>query len=263
MREEGSLMTDAIRAVLFDLDDTLLRYRRSSGRLLRESFDAVGIDPIFPVEAYYDQFRRFADRTDSVAELRRECFAALCADRGRDPDLGRRVADVYADERDHRNVEWIPGAREVMTSLSERYRVGVVTNSPADSARQKIDAAGVEEYAETVVFAGHDTPAKPAPDPFYRALSDLGVDPTAAVHVGDSRESDVAGATAAGLRSVLFASDAEEAESGETDGSVDGQGGPDHRIATMPELRSLPWTEGRQGSGGGRATDDTQGSHPN
>jgi HAD superfamily hydrolase (TIGR01509 family) len=235
-------MTDAIRAVLFDLDDTLLQYRRSSGTLLEESFEAVDIDPIFSVEAYYDQFSRFADRTDSVAELRRECFAALCADRGRDPDLGRRVAEVYADERDHRNIEWIAGAHEVMDSLTDRYRVGVVTNSPADAARQKIAAAGIDDYAETVVFAGHDTPAKPAPEPFHRALEALSVDPTRAVHIGDSLRSDIAGANAAGLRSVLFAAD------GDGGGSEDGSGDdepatPDDHISSMSELRSLPWVE--------------------
>jgi putative hydrolase of the HAD superfamily len=224
-------MTDSVRAVLFDLDDTLVRYRRSSGALLRESFRTVGVDPIFPVEDYYDRFREFADRSDSVAELRRACFAALCADRGRDPDLGRRVADAYAAERDHRDVAWVTGAREVVESLSERHRIGIVTNSPADAARQKIDAAGVDEYAETVVFAGHDAPAKPDPEPFRRALGGLGVDADRAVHVGDSVESDVAGANAAGLRSVLFAPDG--------GGTADA---PDDRITSMWDLRSPPWT---------------------
>ena len=233
-------MTDPIRAVLFDLDDTLLRYRRSSGTLLRESFDAVGVDPVFPVEAYYDQFRRFADRTDSVAELRQECFAALCAERGRDPDLGRRVADAYAAERDHRNVEWVAGAREVMGSLSERYRIGVVTNSPADAARQKIDAAGVDDYTETIVFAGHDTPAKPAPEPFERALDALEADPEHAVHVGDSLRSDVAGANAAGLRSVLFAPDDAGVEA--PDGSGGDRDVPDDRVASLSELRPPQWS---------------------
>jgi putative hydrolase of the HAD superfamily len=228
-------MTDSVRAVLFDLDDTLVRYRRSSGILLEESFAAVGVDPVFPVEAYYDRFREFADRTDSVAELRRACFAALCADRGRDPDLGRRVADAYAAERDHRDVAWVAGAREAVESLSDRYRVGVVTNSPADAARRKIDAAGVDDYAETVVFAGHDAPAKPDPEPFRRALAELDVDPGRAVHVGDSRASDVAGANAAGLRSVLFAADG----SGDGGRSADA---PDDRITSMWDLRSPPWT---------------------
>jgi putative hydrolase of the HAD superfamily len=232
-------MTDPIRAVLFDLDDTLLRYRRSSGTVLEESFAAVGVDPVFPVDAYYESFREFADGTDSVAELRRECFAALCAERGRDPDLGRRVAAVYADERDHRDVEWIAGAREVLDSIAEQYRVGVVTNSPADSAGQKIDAAGVDDYAETVVFAGHDTPAKPAAEPFYRALDALGVGPERAVHVGDSIRSDVAGANAAGLRSVLFAPD--EAGSEAADGSGGDHDVPDYRVASLSELRSPPW----------------------
>jgi putative hydrolase of the HAD superfamily len=230
-------MADPIRAVLFDLDNTLVRYRRSSASLLRESFDAVGVDPVFPVAAYYDQFRRFADRTDSVAELRRECFAALYADRGRDPEVGRRVAEIYAEERDHRDVAWVAGARDVIDSFSTRYRVAVVTNSPADAARQKIDAAGVDTYAETVVFAGHDTPAKPATEPFHQALDALAVAPDRAVHVGDSHGSDVAGANAAGLRSVLFAADGET----QSDDDSDEQHRPDDRITSMSALTSLPW----------------------
>ena len=238
-------MTDTVRAVLFDLDDTLIRYRRSSGRLLRKSFDAVGVDPVFPVEAYYDRFQEFADETDSVAELRRECFAALCADRGRDPEVGRRVAEVYADERNHRDVTWVAGAREVLGSLSTHYQVAVVTNSPADAARQKIDAAGVDEYAETVVFAGHDTPAKPASEPFYRALDALSVAPDRAVHVGDSRRSDVAGANAAGLRSVLFAADTEDGSEQDSEDGGDPQTTPDDRIASMSALASLSWVGSR------------------
>ena len=230
-------MSDPVRAVLFDLDDTLVRYRRSSETLLRESFAAVDIEPIFPVEAYYDRFREFADATESVAELRSACFAALCADRGRDPDLGRAVADAYAAERDHRDVEWLPGARDTLEALSDRHRIGVVTNSPRDAARQKIAAAGVDEYAETAVFAGHDTPSKPAVEPFRRALGALEADPERAVHVGDSIESDVAGANGAGLQSVLLAAD------GKYDTGSDGPNAPDYRITSLSALRSLPWFE--------------------
>lgn len=195
-------------AVTFDLDDTLVSYRRSPGAVLAAAFEAVGVDPLFPVEAYYDRFAEFNDQTDSMAALREACFAALAADRGHDADLGRDVARAFARERDHANVEWCPGAREVLDALDAAgVPYAVVTNGPPDAQAAKAGAVGVDERAETVVFAGHDTPAKPDSQPFRRGLSALGVDPSDAVHVGDSAESDAAGALEAGLGAVLVGAD--------------------------------------------------------
>lgn len=229
-------MSDPVSAVLFDLDGTLVRYCRPPDVLLQEAFESVGTGQLFPIEAYYDRFDEFAECTDSMAELRRECFAALCSERGHDPGLGRRVADAYAAARDHRNVEYLAGARRVLDQFSEQYSIGIVTNGSRDAQRQKLESAGVATRADTVVFAGHDTPAKPAPEPFSRALDDLGVSPEETIHVGDSVASDVAGANAAGLTSVLLVSDGNETVA--TDGET-----ADHVIHSLPELRALPWVE--------------------
>ena len=190
--------------VTFDLDDTLVSYRRSPGEVLSAAFDAVGVDPVFPVGAYYDRFAEFNDRTDSMAALRAECFAALCADRGRDPDLGRAVARAFADRRDHANVAWRSGAADLLDALDARgVPYAVVTNGPLDAQAAKVRAVGLDDRAADVVFAGHDAPAKPAAGAFEIGTSALGVDAADAVHVGDSPESDAAGALEAGLEAVL------------------------------------------------------------
>jgi FMN phosphatase YigB (HAD superfamily) len=191
-------------AATFDLDDTLVSYRRSPGEVLSAAFDAVGVDPVFPVEAYYGRFAEFNDRTDSMTDLRSECFAALCADRGRDPDLGRAVARAFADERDHANVAWRPGAPELLDALDDSgVPYAVVTNGPPDAQAAKARAVGVDDRAVDVVFAGHDAPAKPAAGAFEAGVSTLGVDAADAVHLGDLLESDAAGALAAGMDAVL------------------------------------------------------------
>lgn len=191
-------------AVTFDLDDTLVSYRRSPGEVLSAAFDAVGVDPTFPVEAYYERFSEFNDRTDSMAELREACFAALCAERGSDPDLGRAVARAFADERDHANVAWRPGARDLLEALDARdVPYAVVTNGPPDAQAEKVRAVGLDDRAVDLVFAGHDAPAKPAVGAFEVGMSALGVDAAEAVHVGDSPESDAGGALAAGMGAVL------------------------------------------------------------
>jgi HAD superfamily hydrolase (TIGR01662 family) len=190
-------------AVTFDLDDTLVSYRRTPGEVLADAFGTVGVDPLFPVEAYYERFDEFNDRTDSMAELRSACFAALADERGHDPALGREVADAFAAARDHANVTWCPGAEVLVESLSSAgVPVAVVTNGPGDAQSAKVGAVGLRERVDCVVYAGHDAAAKPDPEPFERALDEVGVEPERAVHVGDSLRTDVAGANRAGMGTV-------------------------------------------------------------
>ncbi|WP_276258634.1 HAD family hydrolase [Haloglomus litoreum] len=221
---------DPVETVLFDLDDTLCEYRRSPGDLIEIACEAVGVEPFFGQAEYEARYGEFTDESDDVRDLRERCFAAIAADRGRDPDLGRDIARAFAAERDHTNVRPLPGAREAVETLAERHRVGVVTNGAPGMQRRKLSALPFADRFETVVHAGYDAPAKPAPDPFHEALAALDGRPERAVHVGNSLSSDVAGAHNAGCRSVWLRQ----------------PGGPgDHRphftVDGMAELAAPPW----------------------
>jgi len=217
-----------VETVLFDLDHTLVEYRRTSGELLAASFEACGLDPLFTVEAYYDRFDALRDQHDSIESLRAACFASLAADNGHDPSLGREVAAAYEGMRDQTNVEFVPGARTVLERLHGQAALGVVTNGTGDAQRAKIEAVDLDRWIDATVFAGEEVTAKPEPEPFERALSLLDADPETAVHIGDSLSSDVAGANAAGLRAVWLA-----------DAGDPGQHTPTARIGSLEELLPL------------------------
>jgi len=222
-----------VDAVLFDVDDTLCRYRRPGSELLPLAFDRVGVEPFFDVREYHQRYPEFVAASDDVASLREACFAALADERGRDPGLGRRVARAYAAERDHRNVDPLPGAREAVERLAEDHRIGVVTNGGRSMQRDKLEALGLDGAFETVVFAGYDTGPKPEPEPFGRALDALSVDPERAVHVGNSIGSDVAGARAAGVRSAWLA--------GANGSGTPPDPEPTYTLASMRDLHEPPW----------------------
>jgi FMN phosphatase YigB (HAD superfamily) len=97
----------------------------------------------------------------------------------------------------------------------------------------KLEAAGLADYFETVVFAGHDAAAKPDPEPFEVALADLGVAAERAIHVGNSLSSDVTGAHAADLRSAWVPADA----------SVEPDPEPHHAFESLAELGAVFWRE--------------------
>jgi putative hydrolase of the HAD superfamily len=101
---------------------------------------------------------------------------------------------------------WTPArdARHVLVRLARRgFRLGVLSNF--DGRLPGILAAlGLEPYLariETSVSLGR---AKPDPRAFQEALDRLGSTPERAAHVGDSLETDAAGAADAGLLPVLL-----------------------------------------------------------
>lgn len=218
-----------VECVLFDVDDTLCTYRRSTGEVLGMAFDAVGVSPFFDVEAYLSRYGEFAAETDTIEALRRECFATIASERDRDPALGRAVAEAFAAERDHANVRPLPGLRDALAAL-EDHRLGVVTNGSPEMQAAKLEALDLVEVFDVIVHAGYDAPAKPAPDPFHLALEGLSGTPERAVHVGDSLPADVAGAQAAGLRAAWIRRD---------DHPPDPE--PDFTIDSLADLATLPW----------------------
>jgi putative hydrolase of the HAD superfamily len=226
-------MTDAVDAVLFDLDDTLCEYRRTSGELLRESFEAVGVEPFFDVTEYYDAYETVVNDEDDdhegMRELREVCFARLADEYGRSRDVAYVMADHFAESRDHTNVDPLPGAGEAVEALAADHALGVVTNGAPEMQRRKLSALDFADRFDTVVFAGYDVPAKPAPDAYHAALADLDVAAERAVHVGNSLRTDVPGAHNAGVRSAWLA-----------DGSTPDPE-PHYTVDRLDELATPPW----------------------
>jgi len=220
----------SIRAVLFDIDDTLCEYHRGAAELLAAAFGEVGVEPFFSASEYVARYNEFADESDGTVDLRERCFAAFAREKGRDPDLGRTVARAYAAERDHTNVRVLPGARETLERLHGTVALGAVTNGAPEMQSTKLRTLCAEDYFETVVHGGYDAPAKPAPDPFHAAVDALGVQPDRAIHVGNSLASDVAGAKNAGVAAAWLANEAAADEDGPE---------PDHVLESMADLRDL------------------------
>ncbi|MCQ4332982.1 HAD family hydrolase [Natronomonas sp. F2-12] len=224
-------------AVLFDLDDTLCRYRRSGASLLAAAFDRTGIEPFVAAEEYYGRYPEFVEESESMVDLRERCFAAIAAEKGHPPGAGRRVARAYADERDHGNVERLPGVEAALGACSD-VPVGIVTNGAPEMQAKKLETIGLDDAFDVVVHAGYDTAAKPSSDPFEAALAALSADPARSYHVGNSLRSDVAGANAAGVRSVWLAGDDADAEPSR-------RSDPDHVVSGLGMLPDVLSTRNR------------------
>ncbi len=100
----------------------------------------------------------------------------------------------------------LPGARELLASLEAAgvHRVLVCDTglTPGRVVRRLLDHAGLLEGLEVQAFSDEVGATKPDRRPFLHALEGVGVAPEQAVHVGDLRRTDVAGARGLGMRSV-------------------------------------------------------------
>jgi putative hydrolase of the HAD superfamily len=187
-----------IAAVLFDLDDTLYDQRQ----WLDGAWQAVA------ARAAIDGVDR--DRLeDALRDL-----AADGSDRGHiiDRALARldqtsiSVPALVAAFRSHSPAQLDPyaGVLDALADLQARVPLGLISDGDPVIQQAKLDALGLRPFFASVVFSDDHGRAhrKPDPLPFRVALTELGVDATDAVYVGDRPAKDVAGAVGAGLRAV-------------------------------------------------------------
>lgn len=173
------------KAILFDLDGVLVHSREAWFPLVEAAARDLGRPPVS--RAGFDA--RFGQGVDADIEA----FFP-----GRTPE---EVEAYYvAHFREHAAAMRVdPDAREVLQALSaDAVPWAVVTNTPTALAREMLAAADLP--APLVVGAGRELRDKPAPDLVLRALARLGVDPSEAVLVGDSRyDRDAAAAAGVGF----------------------------------------------------------------
>jgi FMN phosphatase YigB (HAD superfamily) len=212
-----------LKAILFDLDDTLLDWSKFNGdwaafeiHHLRRVFDYVCADihPLSDLDAFANEFRSRtreawrAGRGTLVAPhlgtLLVETAAALGAPRDRLTE--HRCLEVYG---------WgvVPGTTafpEAVAMLKlfkdNNVKVGIITNAYQPMWLRDIELRelGLLDYFPACRISAADVGyLKPHPAIFEGALQCLGTNPQETVFVGDNPIADIAGAQGAGLQAIL------------------------------------------------------------
>jgi HAD superfamily hydrolase (TIGR01549 family) len=205
-------MTGMVRAVLFDLDDTLFDHAGCARCALEAVYRSAGLDGVG-----FDEFSRrhvgileelhldvLAGRR-TIDEAREERFRRLLEGAGVacEGDVARETAARY---REHYVAERraIAGAAALLAAVRARAAVAIVTNNIRDEQVEKLRACGLDAHVDLLVASEEAGVSKPDPVIFRLALHRLACEAAEAVMVGDSWAADVAGARAAGIRPIWF-----------------------------------------------------------
>jgi phosphoglycolate phosphatase len=180
------------KAIVFDLDGTLVDSAPEIAAALNASVATIGLDP-FPLEDVHS----FIGGGATVALRRGLASRGATIDEATFDGVLERFYEVYAEVSKAGNGLY-PGVKETLQALRTRsLPLGICTNKAESIAAIAVPALGIGSYFSAIVGARDDLPRKPAPDMLLAALTQLGARPEDALVVGDSR-SDVGAARAAG-----------------------------------------------------------------
>lgn len=183
-----------LRAILFDLDDTLYDLKAHWSACLRIALaDAACATP-------YD-LDTLVHRALTAKIWINQMPDFLRAEGVTDPRL---IDNTFVRYRDiwFETLTLDPDAPTLLTALGARYRLGLVTNGPSWSQRPKIERFDLASYMHAIVVSEEVGVAKPDPQIFHIALRALAVAPDEALFVGDSPENDLRGAAQAGMPAI-------------------------------------------------------------
>jgi putative hydrolase of the HAD superfamily len=189
-----------IQAVLFDLDGTLLDRRRSFERFARNQWERFA-GALTPVDA--DEYVRTLVRLDGDGYgPRRDLFTGLTMRFELASDLADTLLADYRAGFPSACVLF-PDVRGTLEALrASGLKLGLITNGSVRMQSRKLECLSLSSAFDTIVISAAEGVSKPDPEVFARALTRLQADAARSVFVGDHPDVDIAGARAAGMRTV-------------------------------------------------------------
>lgn len=228
-----------IKAIFFDLDDTLLwdqksvkeafaatcraaaeKYDvdveeleeavRAEARELYSSYETyeftqmIGINPFEGLWGnFLDDDDHFRKMKDIVPVYRKEAWTrglkALGID---DPEFGAELAERFPQER--RNSPFVYDETfNVLDELKGKYQLLLLTNGSPDLQNTKLDITPeLVPYFDHIVISGAFGRGKPDPSIFEHALTLMSLNKDEVLMVGDNLMTDILGASRVGIKSV-------------------------------------------------------------
>ncbi|OGP59717.1 MAG: hypothetical protein A2V67_02915 [Deltaproteobacteria bacterium RBG_13_61_14] len=186
-----------IRAILFDLDDTLYlekEFFQSGFAVVAAELEARGIGSAGEIQILLERIH--------LGEGRERVLNKAAA---RLPFPESWVGELVDRFRAHApKIQIQPEDYEVLRCLRQQYRLGCITDGFSAVQRRKIQALGIQDFFNALVIADELGRQywKPHPLPFLTCCQQLQVPPAQAVFVGDHPERDIQGARRAGLTSI-------------------------------------------------------------
>lgn len=188
------------KAILFDLDGTLLNRDDSLSSFIEDQYERYGhFVHHIPKQQYIGRFIELDNRgytwKDKVYRQLVDEF---------------NIQNVSADDllndylkNFHLHCIAFPNLFKMLHQLkSQKYKLGIITNGKGQFQMDNIVALGLEEIMDTILISEWEGIKKPNPEIFHRASHKLQVHAFESIYVGDHPENDIKAAKNVGMTAI-------------------------------------------------------------
>ncbi len=205
-----------IKAVFFDLYQTLVHYRPTQAELEAEALVKLGFKTTaaaldFPILAANEWiYQQMAKKP--LSQRSREEVAALYTEYQR---VVLKEAGIKAEEKvvmtllgmmqqAKMDIVLYADALPALTDLKERGLVTGLISNIEQNMNESMQKLGISTKLDIVVTSQDAGVAKPQPEIFRYAMQKGRVEPAESIYVGDQYQVDVIGSRAAGMKGILL-----------------------------------------------------------
>lgn len=192
-----------IKAVIFDVDNTLIDFLRMKRASCEAAIDAMidaGLDmdkdkaleslyELYYKEGLEDQmiFQKFLKKVNGSVDYKLLSYGVIAY---------RNMRAGY--------IKPYPGVKKTLIQLKEMgLKLAVVSDAPKVQAWIRLSSMKLDDFFDVIVAFEDTGRWKPSTLPFKAALKQLKVKPEECIMIGDNPDRDVKGAKAMGMVSVL------------------------------------------------------------
>ncbi len=191
-----------MRAVIFDLDQTLLDREKSLLDFLAWQCEGM-LRPYLDDQAAF--VSRFMELDANGAVWKDKVYSALIDEFQIE---GWSCAELLAVYESCFCAFAVPrsGVLEALNAISPHYKLGIISNGMTPFQERNFRGLEIASMFRSVIVSAAVNLRKPDAAIFHLACCELGVRPGEAVYVGDNPVTDVEGARDAGLRTIFIPS---------------------------------------------------------
>ncbi len=192
-----------IKAVIFDLDNTLLDFYRMKEEAVKYAVEAM-IDAglMIPKDVAYNKIFELYER-EGIED--QKIFDKFLIETIGYIDYKIHAAGIVAYRKaKSASLVLYPNTQYTLITLIKKgIKLGVVTDAPRLQAWTRLVQLNLHHFFDVVITFDDTGKTKPSPEPFILALQKLNIKPCEAIMVGDWPERDILGGAKIGMKTVF------------------------------------------------------------
>ncbi|NMO97138.1 HAD family hydrolase [Paenibacillus lemnae] len=189
---------EKIKAVLFDLDNTILDRTRTF-----QGFTSLFVNTYFQHAEHMESIiERITDLDQDGYKDKNILFAELLDELPWAQKPGITELLEYYTAHYVKSALLMEHAAETITYVGQKYKLGLITNGKDVIQNGKIDHLGIRDAFDLILVSETAGVKKPDAKIFEMALTQLGVSPDECLFIGDHPKNDIEGAGKAGMKTI-------------------------------------------------------------